>query len=203
MAIGFARCSFIQRSQGLSILMAAAYIGRARLSAPYQSNDYSDRQYLLFPMKTLLPDGAPAEFGDPWLLWSALERAAPRKDASLGIHLTLALPAPDELSASHCLDLVKTFIESFIAPHGLAASHTLHEPSIFVCPDCEFCCLLRFDRLPVRAVAPGKGAMIVYCEPSAGNLSLLGLFESTKDPILLVNSRYCRPPKPRQTTTPH
>lgn len=62
---------------------------------------------------------------------------------------------------------------------------------IFVCPDNEFCGLLRLDRLPDRAVAPAKGAIIVHCEPSAGNLPLLGLLESIKEPILLVNSRYC------------
>lgn len=56
-----------------------------------------------------------------------MERAAPRKDSSLGLHLILALPAPDELSATHCLELVKTFIEILIAPHGLAASYAPHE----------------------------------------------------------------------------
>lgn len=40
-------------------------------------------------------------------------------------------------------------------------------------------------------MAPAKGAIIVHCEPSAGNLPLLGLLDSTKDPILLVDSRYC------------
>ncbi|MGB3337991.1 MAG: hypothetical protein WBA73_12505, partial [Devosia sp.] len=59
MPIGFARCVFIQRSKGHSVLAAAAYIGRQRLSAPYPSLDYSDRKDLLFPLRTILPADAP------------------------------------------------------------------------------------------------------------------------------------------------
>lgn len=130
MAICFARCSFIQSSQRHSILLAAAYIGRARLAAPYPTTDYSDRGDLLFPMRTLLPQGAPTEFEDPWFLWSEMERAAPRKDASLGLHLILALPAPNELPRTLYAELVESFITDLIAPHSLAVSYAVHQPHV-------------------------------------------------------------------------
>lgn len=127
MPIAFARCNFIQRSKGHSVLMAAVYIARTRLAAPYPPIDYSARGDVLFPMRTLLPENAPKAFEDPWFLWSEMEKAAPRKDASLGLHLMLALPAPDELPAQLCLELVESFIQTLIVPHGLASSYALHE----------------------------------------------------------------------------
>ena len=128
MAIGFARCVFVQRSRGHSILAAAAYIGRTKLAAPYPAVDYSDRHDLLFPISTLVPPDAPLPLHDCFTLWHAVELASRRKDATLGQHLMLALPAPAELPASRCLPLVEEFIEALILPHGLAASFAIHEP---------------------------------------------------------------------------
>ncbi|WP_157289017.1 MobA/MobL family protein [Devosia marina] len=111
-------------------MLAAAYIGRARLAAPYPTTDYSDREDLLIPMRTLLPQDAPTEFEDPWFLWSEMERAALRKDASLGLHLILALPAPNEFPAPLYEGLVESFITDLIAPHSLAVSYAVHRPHL-------------------------------------------------------------------------
>jgi len=126
MPIGFARCVFVQRSRGHSVLAAAAYIGRARLAAPYPHFDFTDRQDLLASMQTLLPPAAPERLHDPFAFWQEVELTSPRKDSSLGLHLMLALPAPKEMAAQLCAPLVREFIQTVIMPHELAASFAIH-----------------------------------------------------------------------------
>ena len=135
MPIGFARCVFVQRSRGHSILAAAAYIGRAKLRPPYPAVDYSSRGDLLVPMTTMLPRVAPPQLKNTFALWHAMELASPRKDSTLGLHLMLALPAPGEMAASYCLPLLEEFVTDLILPHGLAASFAVHEPHLLVQED--------------------------------------------------------------------
>jgi hypothetical protein len=117
----------IKRSQGRSILAAAAY--RAGVSLEHAASeevfDYSRRKGVE-ASEVLVPDGAPSWMADREMLWNHVELIEKRKDAQLARELQIALPEALPPETRH--QLVWDFCRQHILPLGMVADIAIHRP---------------------------------------------------------------------------
>jgi len=129
MPILFARAQFIQRSEGHSAIAAAAYIARSSVSFGGSRFDYRDRGDLIGEVGVAVPDHCSAEWRDWRYLWKKVELLGGRQDASLGLHLILALPSPQEMRLELARKMVDDFVNDVIVtPHEVGVTYALHHP---------------------------------------------------------------------------
>jgi Ti-type conjugative transfer relaxase TraA len=72
----------------------------------------------------MLPEGAPAEFGDREQLWNAVESAELRKDAQLAREVEFALPR--ELDQAEGIRLAREFVQREFVARGMIADLNVH-----------------------------------------------------------------------------
>lgn len=117
----------IQRSQGRSAVASAAYragvsLTDERLAMEFDFAGKGGVEHA----EVLLPDGAPAAFGDRGVLWNAAERREARKDAVPAREVLLALP--HELDFEQRRDLVRAFVTEHVTGRGMIADVAMHLP---------------------------------------------------------------------------
>ena len=129
MAIQFARARYVSRSTGGSAVRSAAYNGRDAIAAERTGEVFHFRHRdAPAHHAVLLPEGAPARFAEPGVLWNAAEAAERRKDAQVARELVLALPADREVSTGDRVALARSFAEAHFVSKGLAVQLDVHAP---------------------------------------------------------------------------
>jgi Ti-type conjugative transfer relaxase TraA len=133
MAIGFARFSFVKRSEGKTSCHKSAYNSRSRIFfdgngfQPSRVYDFSSRGQPAYH-EILLPDHADNKHSHLEFLWNSVEKAEKRKDAQVAFEMVLALPDDDVVSLEDKIHLVKTFIKSNFVKQGFGAQIDIHYP---------------------------------------------------------------------------
>lgn len=119
--------AMIGRGDGRSAVAAAAYRSGERLvdARLEMSFDYRARGGVEHT-EIMLPEGAPAEFGDRSTLWNAVEAAEKRYDAQVAREVQLSLP--HELDLEQRQELVREFVQSAFVSRGMIADVALHSP---------------------------------------------------------------------------
>ncbi len=125
MAIYHLQAKVIQRSQGRSVIAAAAYRAGEAL--------YDEKQGLTqnFLAKTgvvhseiLLPEHAPQRWCDRETLWNEVDAGELRKDAVLAREIEIALPR--ELSQAEAIRLAQDFVREQFVARGMVADLNVH-----------------------------------------------------------------------------
>jgi hypothetical protein len=117
----------VQRSQGQSVLAAAAYRSASHLVDERLAMEFDfTRKSGVEHAEIILPEGAPAAFRDRAALWNAAELKDVRKDAVPAREVLLALP--HELTFQQRRELVRAFVAEHITRHGMIADVAMHEP---------------------------------------------------------------------------
>ncbi|MDR7319648.1 MobQ family relaxase [Brevibacillus nitrificans] len=124
MAIYHFSAQVISRSQGRSVVAAAAYRAGERLEDERygQTHDYTKKS--VSERAIAAPANAPAWAKDREQLWNAVEAAEKRKDAQLCREINVALPR--ELSAAQQRELLSTFVSKEFVSRGMVADVAIH-----------------------------------------------------------------------------
>ena len=117
----------IQRSQGRSVVAAAAYRSGASLTDERLAMefDFAGKDGVEHS-EVVLPEGAPEAFRDRQVLWNTAEASEARKDAVPAREVLLALP--HELDFEQRRALVRAFVAEYIAGRGMVADIAMHQP---------------------------------------------------------------------------
>lgn len=127
MAIYHLSAKVISRGAGRSVVAAAAYRSASRLPDERTgvSHDFTAKVGVVHA-EVLLPEGAPAAWGDRSMLWNAVEAGERRKDAQLAREVEFALPR--ELSPSEGVALAQDFVRQHFVSRGMVADLCVHAP---------------------------------------------------------------------------
>jgi Ti-type conjugative transfer relaxase TraA len=125
MAIYHLSVSNISRSQGRSVVAAAAYrSGECLSDARYEKvQDYS-RKTDIAHAEVMLPDHAPSWMAKREQLWNAVEAFEKRKDARLAREVQFSLPR--ELTIEQNIELAKEFVQKTFVDAGMVADLSVH-----------------------------------------------------------------------------
>jgi hypothetical protein len=118
----------IGRSDGRSIVAAAAYRSGTKLFDPRQGkeHDFSSKADVIFS-EIMLPAKAPPWMSDRQALWESLEQRERRKDSQLARELILTLPR--SLSPPQRVALVRDFAFQNFVKRGMLVDIAIHSPS--------------------------------------------------------------------------
>lgn len=131
MAIYSLQVKTVSRSQGRSVVAAAAYRAAANIADDRLGVvwDFTAKRGVLHS-EIMLPAGAPEWAADRSELWNAAERAEDKstrwQTATVGRDIILALP--HELSHEHRLAAVREFANLLVVRYGVAIDFALHAP---------------------------------------------------------------------------
>lgn len=127
MAIYRLSAKIISRSEGRSIVAAAAYRSGSRLHDERygEVRDYTDRSGVLHT-EIIAPENTPAWMLNREDLWNAIEAVERRKDSQLAREVLLAFP--HELSEQDRLELARRFVTEQFVSQGMIADIALHAP---------------------------------------------------------------------------
>jgi Ti-type conjugative transfer relaxase TraA len=125
MAIYHLSVSNISRSQGRSVVAAAAYrSGECLTDARYEKvQDYS-RKTDIAHAELMLPAQAPSWMAKREQLWNAVEAFEKRKDARLAREVQFSLPR--ELNLEQNIALAKEFVQKTFVEAGMVADLSVH-----------------------------------------------------------------------------
>jgi hypothetical protein len=130
-AFAFGHMTHLARKKGGNAVRASAYNMRAALQDERSGLKFNFRRYSasLEYHEILLPDGAYPKFADPATLWSAVELAERRSDATVARGVLLGLPADAEITAEDRAALVREFVQRHFVDKGLGAQINIHSAS--------------------------------------------------------------------------
>ena len=129
MAIQFARCQIVKRSEGGNSCRSASYNGRSQVKDERTGNVYyfSDRVDNAHH-EVMLPKGADEKFKDSSYLWNAVEKAEKRLDAQVAKELVLALPDDKNIDTEFRIEFAQRFVKENFVDKGVAAQIDIHAP---------------------------------------------------------------------------
>jgi Ti-type conjugative transfer relaxase TraA len=115
----------IGRSQGRSVVAAAAYRAAERLHDDKlgRDHDYTAKAGVVHS-EILLPDGAPERWQDRGTLWNEVEAVEKRKDAQLARDIEISLPR--ELGRMEAIRLAQDFVREQFVARGMVADLNVH-----------------------------------------------------------------------------
>ncbi|WP_087004037.1 Ti-type conjugative transfer relaxase TraA [Rhizobium sullae] len=137
MAIMFVRAQMISRGAGRSIVSAAAYRHRTKMTDQQVGTTFGRRGALseLVHEELALPDETPAWLreavdrrsvaGASEVLWNAVEAFEKRVDAQLARELIIALP--EELTRAENIALVREFVRDNLTSKGMVVDWVYHD----------------------------------------------------------------------------
>ncbi|TCU32575.1 Ti-type conjugative transfer relaxase TraA [Rhizobium azibense] len=137
MAIMFVRAQVISRGAGRSVVSAAAYRHRTRMTDEQVGTSFSYRggSSELVHEELVLPDETPAWLrkaidgrsiaGASEVLWNAVDAFEKRADAQLARELIIALP--EELTRTENITLVREFVRDNLTSRGMVADWVYHD----------------------------------------------------------------------------
>ena len=125
MAIYHLQAKVIQRSQGRSVIAAAAYRAGEAL---YDEEQGLTQNFLaktgVVHSEILLPEHAPQRWRDRETLWNEVDAGELRKDAVLAREIEIALPR--ELSQAEAIRLAQDFVREQFVARGMVADLNVH-----------------------------------------------------------------------------
>lgn len=129
MAIFQCQIQVIKRSEGRSVVAAAAYRSASKLQNRYTGNveDYSKKKWLKYS-EIILPENAPKKFQDRETLWNSVEEVEKGSRARLAREIVVALPG--ELSMEKNIRLVQEYVRDAFVSDGMIADINIHNPPV-------------------------------------------------------------------------
>ena len=125
MAIYHFSAQVISRSQGRSVVAAAAYRSAEKLHDEKLEKSYNfTKKNDVVAKEILLPENAPIELKDRATLWNKVEQKESRKDAQLAREINISLPR--ELNEQQNWQLAKDFVQQTFVDKGMIADLTMH-----------------------------------------------------------------------------
>lgn len=127
MAIYHCSVSNVSRAAGSSSVASLSYITAERMRDEYWGKDYNGfgRRERVVETRTLLPEGAPAEWRDAARLFNGVEMAEKAEDARTAKKIVVALPV--EFTPEQRREALEAFIRSQLTARGYAATYAIHE----------------------------------------------------------------------------
>lgn len=118
MAIYHCNISVASRADGASAVAGAAYLSRSKLTNERDGVTHDFRrahqhEALVADLGVSLPEPAPEEWRDRFVLWNEVERVERKADAQLARRIECALP--DELSESEQIELARRIVADRVA----------------------------------------------------------------------------------------
>ena len=128
MAIYSLRVQTLARSEGRSVVAAAAYRSGTSLADNrlVQDFDFSRKHNGVAHAAILAPDNTPAELLDREALWNAAEKADTRRDSVPAREILVALP--HELTDQQRRELVEDFARESLVRRGMIVDVAIHHP---------------------------------------------------------------------------
>ncbi|WP_316159317.1 Ti-type conjugative transfer relaxase TraA [Bradyrhizobium sp. SZCCHNRI3042] len=125
MAIYHLHVKVIGRKAGSSAVASAAYRSASRLRDERlgREQDFSGKRGVVHS-EVMLPENAPAGWGDRERLWNAVEAVEIRKDAQLAREVEFAIPR--ELTETQGIELARDFVHGEFVGLGMVADLNVH-----------------------------------------------------------------------------
>ncbi len=124
MAIYHFQAKVIGRTQGRSVVAAAAYRAGEKLRDEELGVTYDYSGKLVLRGEILLPPGAPERWHDRATLWNEVAAGEVRRDAVLAREIEVALPR--ELSQAEAIQLTRDFVQEQFVDRGMVADFNVH-----------------------------------------------------------------------------
>lgn len=129
MAIQFARCQYVSRTNGGNACRKASYNQRETVKCERTGEVFSfkDRGGNLHH-EILLPGGVDQKFKKSAVLWNAAENAEKRKNSQVAKEFVIALPDDKEITLEDRIELTRRFSQIHFVDKGVAVQLDLHAP---------------------------------------------------------------------------
>lgn len=126
MAIYHLSVSNVSRASGSKATATLSYISGRRVHDERRGETYDyGRKERVLRVGTLLPEGAPAEFADPAVLFNAVELHETGRTARPAKKIVVALPR--EFDARQRVQALEEYIRENLNADGYAATYAIHE----------------------------------------------------------------------------
>ena len=111
---------------GHSAVEQASYISREKMYCEYDGQTYYPKYSEdLVHCEVLLPENAPEEYKDPYVLWNSVELVEKAKDAQLA--RTFRIELPNEWSYDLAKEVVKDYCERNFVSKGMCVQYAIHD----------------------------------------------------------------------------
>ena len=111
---------------GHSAVEQASYISREKMYCEYDGQTYYPKYSEdLVHCEVLLPENAPEEYKDPYVLWNSVELVEKSKDAQLA--RTFRIELPNEWSYDLAKEVVKDYCERNFVSKGMCVQYAIHD----------------------------------------------------------------------------
>jgi len=111
---------------GHSAVEQASYISREKMYCEYDGQTYYPKYSEdLVHCEVLLPENAPKEYNDPYVLWNSVELVEKSKDAQLA--RTFRIELPNEWSYDLAKEVVKDYCERNFVSKGMCVQYAIHD----------------------------------------------------------------------------
>lgn len=129
MAIFQFNMQIIGRSEGRSVVSAAAYRSAEKINNDYTGtvDDYTRKKWVEHS-EVCLPPNAPSKYKDRSVLWNSVELTEKGRTARLAREIEAALPI--ELSMEENIRLVQDFVQNTFISDGMIADINIHNPPV-------------------------------------------------------------------------
>ena len=126
MAIYHCSIKIIKRSQGRSVVAAAAYRSGQKLTNEWDgiTHDYTKKGGVVHS-EILLPAHAPSEFSDRSSLWNSVEKIEKNRNAQLAREIEIALPT--EIDRKSQIRLVRKYVQDIFVSAGMCVDFSIHD----------------------------------------------------------------------------
>lgn len=126
MAIYHLCIKIISRGKGKSAVAASAYRSGEKIKNEYDGivHDFT-RKGGIVHTEILLPQNAPKEFSNRFVLWNSVEKIEKSKNSQLAREIEIALPK--ELSREKQIELVREYVKENFVKVGMCADIALHD----------------------------------------------------------------------------
>ena len=111
---------------GHSAVEQSSYISREKMYCEYDGQTYYPKYSEdLVHCEVLLPENAPKEYKDPYVLWNSVELVEKSKDAQLA--RTFRIELPNEWSYDLAKEVLKDYCERNFVSKGMCVQYAIHD----------------------------------------------------------------------------
>ncbi len=111
---------------GHSAVEQSSYISREKMYCEYDGQTYYPKYSEdLVHCEVLLPENAPEEYKDPYVLWNSVELVEKAKDAQLA--RTFRIELPNEWSYDLAKEVVRDYCERNFVSKGMCVQYAIHD----------------------------------------------------------------------------
>ena len=126
MAIYHCSIKIFSRGKGASAVAKSAYRAAERIRSEYDGNTYDyTRKRGIIHKEILLPEYAPDEYYDRFVLWNAVEKSERNSNAQLAREIEVSLPV--ELTLEQNISLAREYVKRQFVDSGMCADLCIHD----------------------------------------------------------------------------